>query len=306
MKNSHFKILDGHVALGTAWWVEAFHDCDIETLHTTVRRFLQEFEAAYSRFLADSVVSRLNTARRLEGASEEFLQLLKKGLELERTTDGVFSIGVGAYLENTGYNSTLDMKHGEGAVAVSGLDLVHIDGESIELEGEGNIDFGGLGKGFAIDAIAGILKEHDVEQFFINGGGDMFASAPVDIVLQHPTEHGQHIGSLSLEGAFAASSPFKRMWKDGENTYSHLVKVSGQTSSPLEGLTASYVLADTAVDADAFATVCSILGFVDIEKTQTLAKSQNFSYLVVDAHGKFEYSDTFPMEKIERIPPEHT
>ena len=77
---------------------------------------------------------------------------------------------------------------------------------------------------------------------------------PITIYLEHPTEPGKYVTkTILLNQAFAASSPFKRQWKAEEKVYTHIV-----SETEFEDI-ATFVKADTAVDADAFATMAMLL-----------------------------------------------
>jgi thiamine biosynthesis lipoprotein len=120
------------------------------------------------------------------------------------------------------------------------------------------VDLGGYGKGWLIDKLANDLKEHSIDHFLVNGGGDMYATSDasgeaIAIYLEHPTEVGKYLIETKLKNqGFAASSPFKRRWKSGDKTYTHVVAISDVPEI------ATFVKADTATDADAFATVAML------------------------------------------------
>jgi len=122
---------------------------------------------------------------------------------------------------------------------------------------KGQLDLGGIGKGYAIDALAEYLQTtHQFSYFLINGGGDIYATSDngrsVTVTLVHPTNQTQGIGVAELHNqGFAASSPYVRSWRDRKTgkAYNHL-----HSDSPV----ASYVLAPTASSADIWATTSAV------------------------------------------------
>ncbi|NCN12062.1 FAD:protein FMN transferase [Candidatus Kaiserbacteria bacterium] len=250
-------------ALGTQWSVEIFDEKDsavLESAFRTLEHFVQDFEATYSRFKADSLVSILNQDRMLHTPSEECHALLTYGKQLYLRTNTHFNFLTGNIQEARGYDATYSFTPDESKTLTPGNPVtdLHITAEKIELS-QGNIDLGGFGKGYLIDELATLLqKEYSLQYFLINGGGDLYATSdhgtPIQIFLEHPTKpsHFIHTTTIKQQG-FAASSPFKRMWHSGDKTYTHIV---ANSETPR---IASFVKAKTARDADAFATTTLLL-----------------------------------------------
>jgi thiamine biosynthesis lipoprotein len=169
---------------------------------------------------------------------------------LYRRTYGIFNCLLGDVLVARGYG-TGRAADASAARPVPTTDL-SITKEAITLK-NGSFDPGGFGKGYVIDELATLLKNAGVQHFLINGGGDIFGTSepdgsPFTIHLEHPTEPDTYLGTTTLHHqGFAASSPFKRIWKQGDTTHTHIV---GETDA------ATFVIAETARDADAFATAC--------------------------------------------------
>jgi thiamine biosynthesis lipoprotein ApbE len=93
---------------------------------------------------------------------------------------------------------------------------------------------------------------YELEQFIINGGGDMYAThkndEPITIHLEHPTKPGTMIANTTLyNNGFAASSPHKRTWKNATGTHTHIIADTITAD-------ATFLKTTSAADADAFAT----------------------------------------------------
>lgn len=265
-------------ALGTKWWVEVFDETDGKTLKAafgSLERFTHEYEAKYSRFRPDSLVSKLNRERVLEEPDEECHALLGYGKQLYLGTNTHFNFLTGHIQEARGYDATYTFKPHEPEDLSPGnpiTDLL-ISEEKIELQ-HGNVDLGGYGKGYLIDEIAKLLKEQfSLRYFLINGGGDIYATSkqdtPIQIFLEHPTKPSHFIHATTLKDqGFAASSPFKRSWHSNDKTYTHII--SNSNVLPV----ASFVKAISACDADAFATTALLLEESELE---SLAHQESFS-----------------------------
>lgn len=264
-------------AIGTHWWIEIFDELSDEALDTTKRRIellCSEFNKTYSRFLSDSQISILNRERVLHSPSKELQEILSYGKALFVRTHQTFNLLTGHILEARGYDanySFIPSTQAPQATCNPLFDLT-IDTAVITLAC-GNIDIGGYGKGWLIDVISKDLLAHNVQYFLVNGGGDMYATSdhgnPVVIYLEHPTEPEKYLTETTLfNQGFAASSPFKRQWKVEEKVYTHIV-----SETEYEDI-ASFVKAETAVDADAFATMAMLL---PEEKIGAVATTENLA-----------------------------
>lgn len=260
-------------ALGTIWWIEVFDDIHIQdeerfaVIHTDIKAFLFTFEANYSRFKPDSILSQLNATRVLTNPTTEFQTLLRLGIEQYDRTDGIFNMMVGATLVAQGYDKEYSFTPSISNPPTQCLsiphEVIHITPEKVTLD-QGLIDLGGFGKGYAIDQVAQILKAHKVKGFLINGGGDMYATSdqgkPITIYLEHPTIADTYIAETTLlNQGFAASSPYKRSWKYAGVTYTHIIDTVVNVTKNNVGTNArpdaTFSKASSACTADIFATV---------------------------------------------------
>ena len=266
-------------AIGTHFWIEISDEISDEQLAATKARselLCSTFNQNYSRFRPDSQVSILNRERRLESPTEECRVLLQYGKELYLRSEGLFNPLVGHILEARGYDADYSFKAKDGADAPSlcnPLTDLMISKNEITLTC-GSLDLGGYGKGYLIDHIAEDFLTHGIKHFLINGGGDMYGTSMRDgeaitIYLEHPTETSQYLMETTiLNQGFAASSPFKRQWSDKERLYTHII-----AESEVPKL-ATFVKANNALDADAFATVALLL---PEERLSTLASAENLA-----------------------------
>lgn len=241
-------------AIGTHWWLELYEGKTFsDELRGDILAYAEDFNAQYSRFLDTSLVGQLNKGKKVEYPPAELLAMLAFSRELYEASEGAFDISVGGVLHGLGYGK----RSFEAPVNANFWEKVKVSSEVVQLPKNTVIDLGGLGKGWMIDHIAGIMREHGHEYFLVNGGGDLYvnASQPVEFALEHPTEDGMGIGSTRIKsGALAVSSAYKRAWEHEGKTYHHLIDPA--TAQPSESTVASsYVRADSALVADAMASI---------------------------------------------------
>lgn len=256
-------------ALGTHWWIEVFDDITTETFGTIMQDtegFISLFERRFSRFIATSDISILNRERVLSEPNSETLALLTYGKNLYLRTNTHFNILTGHILEARGYDSSYSFTPTPETELTAGNPISNLllSSEQIELT-HGNVDLGGYGKGYLIDAVARLLQDtHNLKYLLIHAGGDMYATSnhgePLNIYLEHPLLEKQIITQTTLlNQGFAASSPYKRQWKSAGATYSHIV-------APAVITRASFIKHDSAGDADAFATTALLTKQKEMEQ----------------------------------------
>lgn len=261
-------------ALGTVWFVEIFDEMTTEKTdetHHLVRLFLSQFEAKYSRFKIDSAIGTLNRIKKLESPDQTTIDLLSLGQKFFTDTAHVFNILVGEHLQARGYDSNYSFvpKPEPDSLPDPTKDIIITD-DLITLQA-GLIDLGGYGKGYLIDRLADLLREHGFHYFLINGGGDMYVTSdhdtPITIYLEHPSIPDTYIAKTTLrDQGFAASSTHKRRWKVSEKEYSHIVDTVNDKSTDSDSL-GIYTKAKTAVVADAWATTLLISAPQNHKKT---------------------------------------
>jgi thiamine biosynthesis lipoprotein len=245
--------------IGTYWYFEFFEEVDLEKIETEIKEIILEFEQNYSRFLDSSIVSILNKNRTLTKPTHELIELLTTSQQFYKDTKGIFNIGVGKILEDSGYDKNYSFIKTSSENFIPDLnELLQIDSEEIKLIGSGNIDLGGIGKGFLIDKLATFFKEKlNLKYFLINGGGDIYLTSnnnePLKILLQSPIHPEKYLFEVQLKNcSICSSSNLKRKWKDKKTgkEMGHIVNTSEKAE-----LMSTFVIAENAVSADVFATV---------------------------------------------------
>lgn len=179
--------------------------------------------------------------------------MLDYSKKLYHASNGAFNIAVGATLSALGYG---DPKHA-GVAAANPWSYIQYSKTRITAPKGLVVDLGGLGKGWLIDGVAAILQRHGINNFIVNGGGDLYVQSPepVEFALEDPYNEERVLQTVRIQcGALAGSNTRKRSWDTATGRKHHIIDpVSGDSSS--SGIVASYVIADTALVADSLATV---------------------------------------------------
>jgi len=235
-------------AMGTSWWIH----CDLPSHLAEAEALVHTLEARLSRFRADSALSRLNRGRRV--TCPTLAAVTRLALGFRAGTDGAFDPLLGAELAAIGYDRSfehLGARH-DTARTWSGRLLhtyVTIDGDEVHLDGPGDLDLGGLAKGYAVDRIIALLLERGATSVLVDGGGDLRGAGP-----SFPIGVGDGLVVESHHGAIATSSTLERRWLTSDDHVRHHIldpHTGFPSDSPIDIAT---VIAPDAVTADALAT----------------------------------------------------
>ncbi len=201
-------------------------------------------EALLSRFLPHSeiaAISRLAPGESLQ-LSEPTAACLAVAIEMERLTLGAFSIHATA------------LRHGESLPRWE-LDSGHLR----VLSGACHFDLGAIGKGFALDRMAAILREWGAPSHLIVSGGSS--------VLAGEAPSGSKGWSVSVG---ADTTPTELAVQHSALGASGLSVKGNHITDPRTGQPATtreraWVLAGSAAEADALSTACMVLSDREIE-----------------------------------------
>lgn len=263
---------------------------DEQQLFEACERLSREFDALYSRYIPESLVSRMARAEGTYEVPHDLVAMLRLYQTLYRQTGGLVTPTIGRTLEDIGLDAHYSLK--EKAVITQApdfLDAVHIDDDThITLRAPVLLDVGALGKGYLVDRLHDFLREKGCDEFLVDGSGDIryhsTSGTPIVCGLEHPYDTSLAIGTLRITGgALCASATNRRRW----GTRHHYI--NPRTNESPETVVATWVYAQTAADADGLSTA---LFFVEPEQLSHIS----YEYLVVNAHLQKKNSAGFAAE----------
>ena len=146
----------------------------------------------------------------------------------------------------------------------SGYQFLELDevAQTIRFKKKGiELNFGCVGKGFALDLAAEKLRESAVHRFLLCGSLSSLLASGGDwkIGVANPLRPGQRLRELVLKDvAVSTSSSQKQFFRHEGHRYSHLI--DPRSGRPAEGVLSATVLAPTATLAELLSTAFFILG----------------------------------------------
>ncbi len=282
-------------AIGTRWQIETpeplAHDVRRAVLHR-----VEVFDANYSRFRADSLVTAVAEHPGRYEFPDDAPELFALYDRLAAATDGAVDPLVGRELELLGYDRdyslrpaavSADAAPDAGARPTWNADVAR-DGRTLTTRRPVVIDVGAAGKGYLVDLVAVVLREHGIDRYVVDASGDLVHAGPepIRVGLEHPFAAGQAIGVAEVQNnALCASASNRRRWGDGLH---HIL--DARTGSPARDVVATWVVAADTALADGLATALFFTG------AHRLAETFHFSYVRFYADGRAERSRDFQGE----------
>ena len=228
--------------------------------------------------------------------SDFVLPVIIKSKEFYRQSDGLFNPAIGALIEAWGFHNdelptgalpSFDLIS-ELVAKNPSMDDVSVDGNI--LSSVNNIvqfDFGGFGKGVALDRAEVILAEHGIKNAVINAGGDLNTMGtpgdrPWKVGIRHPVHWGA-IASVELESGeeLYTSGNYERFRESDGIKYAHII--DPRDGMPVKHIVSTSVIHDNGALADAAATALTIAG---PDEWYKIAKKMGIRYvMLIDETG---------------------
>ena len=226
------------------------------------------WEKVMSAMDAESGLARLNAAEYgiSVPVSPELERVLLLALDYARLTNGAFDPTLGPCIRLWKKSRRLGIlpsgEERECALRACGWEKLSVrKGMAVKAVSGMRLDLGGMGKGFAVDRMAEMLKTRGVCSFFIDSTSDVLAGAPPPGEpgwrLRVDTGNGQGEVLLLSHAAVSTSGSARQMVKIGGKAYSHVLDPRSGLGVT-EGRQVS-VRASSAALADALATAGCVM-----------------------------------------------
>ena len=235
--------------------------------------WIGNFEAKFSRFRPDSIVSQVNRAAggAWVAVDAEMEHMLRLADDLHRRTNGILDPTL-LPLQRVWDWKTAHLKLPTRAEVKAALDLtgwgkVQRQAGAVRLPQAGmGLDFGGFGKEYAVDYLARLARESGIKDALIDLGRDIFAMGGNG---NHPFWHvgiedgchpGKCWGGLAVSDlAVSASGDYTRFFLHEGVRYGHIL--DPRTGWPVaNGMRAVTVLAPSCLEAGVYSTAVFVLG----------------------------------------------
>jgi thiamine biosynthesis lipoprotein len=230
-------------------------------------------EAKYSRYLKESVVSRINSNAGGEpmAIDAETHGLLMFADACFRQSDGLFDATSGVLRRAWRFDVTRVPGDDELAplTGLIGWDRVELGAGSVRLPLAGmELDFGGFGKEYAVDRAALVLRDAGATSALVNLAGDLAILGPQPgrlawrVGIQHPRDAGKLLAKLPVtSGAIATSGDYERFIEVDGVRHCHVLHP--RTGHSARGFQSVTVHAPSCLVAGSAATIAMLKGARD-------------------------------------------
>ena len=263
--------------MGTRWSAQ-FHApavTDPDPIYAALAESVDVVDRQMSTWKPDSNLMRLNRAPVGQWVlvPAELMAVLARGIEIGRLSEGAFDIGMGDAITAWGFGS----QDADVEAIRTALDQTRPAAhEALELDRAAlrvrkltpiTLDLSGIAKGYAVDRMMAVLERFRIANGLVGLDGEMRACGQRPdghswtIALERPDfETRAPLSILELSDCAVATSGDYRHWVDlGDRRLSHTMDPA--LGGPLTQSPASVtVLAETCMDADAWATALMVLG----------------------------------------------
>lgn len=281
-----------------------------DDLEIRLRQRLNQLELAWSRFLPDSDVSRINAAAGEPVAvSADTVLLVSRALSASRRTMGWFDPTLLRQLEAAGYDRTFaelpTSDLGDLVITVhhrADEDVVrvhdwHAAAKDVELDADAQtvtvpvgvaFDPGGVGKGLAADLLAAEATSAGATAVLVDLGGDIVTAGQAPnggwrINIEDPFDRATSASTIAVPwGAVATSSRASRRWMTPEGPAHHLIDPVTGTPATTD-VAACTVVGGACWLAESYAKACVLAG---LDVGLNLVADAGMEALMIDADGR--------------------
>lgn len=273
-----------HEAMATTFEVIVVHEDQRYAQQAAFAAFreVDRLESELSRFIENSDISRLNNlpANQPLTIGLDTFECLQLSVRIYEQTKEAFDITIGSLLDcwrnKDGSGRRPSAEELNLARQCTGTNLLQLNESEHTIQllaSPMQVDLGGVGKGYAVDRMAELLREWSIDTALISGGYStvLALEAPAGtkgwpVTLSNPSDCKQILARPYLHHRALSGSGLQK----GQHI------INPRTAQPVEGKRAAWSSAANAATADALSTAFMIMSSDEIEQycksnTNTLA-----------------------------------
>lgn len=236
---------------------------------------IQRIESLLTTFSENSLTNQINQNAGIQAVKveSEVFELIVRAKRISELTDGAFDLSYGS-LDKRFWNFDKTMAQlPDAQTAKEKVKLINYKNIILDktlgtvfLKEKGmRIGFGGIGKGYAADKAAQLLRNKGVTSGIVNASGDLITwgnqpnGNPWTISLAHPDLPTEAFSKLNISNlAVATSGNYEKFVMIDGKKYSHTI--NPKTGYPISGIKSVSIICPIAELADALATPVTIMG----------------------------------------------
>lgn len=266
-----------HLTMGSLLKVSAWTTDDaaaVETFDHVFREF-DRLDAMLTVWKNDSDVSRINAAAGREpvAVSRETIEVLTIAHQVSVDTGGKFDITFGALTDIWKFDHDQDNTVPDRSAIEARLPLINYEEVAVDrsagtafIRKPGmRIHLGGIGKGYAVDRAAGVLRGLGITSALVSAGGStLYAIGHPPgqdgwkVAIQDPSRRADALAVVSLhDNAVSTSGVSERFVVENGHRYAHII--DPRSGEPSEGMCQVTLIAPDATASDALTKAAFLL-----------------------------------------------
>jgi thiamine biosynthesis lipoprotein len=278
---------------------------------------IERLNAQLSHYREDSDIARINrhAQRSWVTVEPELYSLLCRCREWHLASDGAFDITAGPLLRLWGFH------HGdhrvpppheiEQALRHTGMHRLLFDDQRRMLyfaETGLELNLGAVGKGYALDKAAEVLRMHGIHNALLHGGhstilalGHHPSGDPWSFDIRSPLD-GRILHTVGLSSqALSTSGDEEQFFVQGTTRYSHIL--DPRTGTPIQNMRRVCTICRSAAESDALSTALFVRGFGWVEAASKICPDLHVT--MVFEHNGQEIVKRFPESDNKELQEHH-
>jgi len=256
-------------------------------------------ESWMSTYRDDSEISRVNrlAAREPVRVSAELYGIVARSLELSELSDGAFDITFDSVGRLYDFRSGVRPDAEEIRRSLPDINYRHVvldpAASTIRFTREGTrINLGGIGKGYACEQVAALLRKAGVTSGRVNAGGDTRLignreGRPWMVGIRDPDDGGRWVTRLALsDEAISTAGDYERFFDEDGVRYHHIIDPG--TGDSARGVRSVTVIGPDATLTDGLDNAVFILG--PERGLALIDATPGYAAVVVDAERNVRFS----------------
>jgi len=248
---------------------------------------VERIEKKFSRYRKDNIIYQINTANgKIIVVDEETAALLDYAQQCYELSDGRFDVTSGVLRRVWKFDGSSNIPTDsqiQDVLQNVGWQKVYWQKPMFSMQEGMEVDFGGIGKEYAVDRSALLISALGITSVLVNYGGDLVAlgpranGIPWEVGMQDPDDNSSMMAKIELsKGGVATSGDLHRfLLKDGVR-YSHILDT--KTGWPIKNACRQVtVLASNCMEAGMLATFALLKG----QDAEAFLQEQEVEYRLV-------------------------
>jgi len=266
---------------GTTFQVSYYHETK-EITRSEIDSILLLVDNSMSLYKESSLISEINRSREGGVLDPHFLVVMKKAIEINEHTNGIFDVTVGPLVAAWGFSHKKPgaLPNSTTIAAIMpfvGMEFIQLqNGYLKKLKPEIKIDLNGIAQGYTVDLISDFLLEQGIENFLVEIGGELRVNGmkPTSknfvIGIEGPSNSYNNEATIKhtvvlKDQALTTSGSYRNYLLRGKERLSHII--DPKTGYPVKtDILSATVAAKDAITADGYDNALLAMGVADAIK----------------------------------------